>query len=900
MNLDLSRNRLKEISPDVFPNLPNMECLNLNYNLLSKVDKGFARFPSLSRLGLLGNLITSIPFFVLKMPALTHLELEWDAVAQTITHPPGAVIPQPNNFTLDLTQLKSRFKSYSLRYKVTLTPATEMSLYFYLEHSISGQLDSSSSFRGCLFAAKNSFPGVLQALLNRLGPCPSQDLIASIVGVAIEGRPPSVLPGLVKKFEELPSECFGEYGNPASLTIKMAGYDPALIKSLASAQVNLHGKDRRGNTLLHCLLTEGVMLQSSTIESLVCPWKGSGDTFPLEARNLKGDTALLAAARGQLRQQIKTAMTFHRELQMRGVQGFDWNAEDREASQTVLHLLCYEPSLLLLTELQNITEVDPIVLDDHMKTPISYIPKIFVTSRKLVLKWELGTILSRWTRTGKVGERRLVPIFKDAPKVLDSPTGEQPPITDGRSGGNPPTVFDKVEDPSSGRGNINIMNSTCWDKGEPMSSSRRSLLGDMPKPHPHLVPNISSIGSKKTLHLRPRSGSLFGKNFDFSTPDPDKRNSALGILPFKPTSKFNQSPDGDLSGRKINTLFKTQIPRKAFVTPTGSKERKVVLFGNSNPNLKAFPEREGIVLNQTLVNRFASLQKIGNSILGLSTSQKAGGLVANKLSLRLQTHSRMGSSTSVTSDTDGFTQQLFSTVNTQLVNLEQMLTKLSQPMPIHELTFGIGQLSKQHLNLFKVASIWQKLKHGATLKSDSEAENQIVHLMVGLFPKIASLLVKLITRGRYQESSLLYQLTNVHLRAVQAFHRKSHAMLVGYLQDLLKTLKSESVWNTSSGFPLAKEYDHDRDLRAVERQSRAQVLSRNFARDGMLDLWEHKTHGGVKRAAPLKKMLSLKISKSLQRPSMPLDWLTSQLATQKATELSATSKSRGIASQISM
>ena len=905
--LDMSRNKLKEISPEVYPNLPNLESLNLNYNVLSKVDRGLTRLPALSSLGIAGNYISSIPYFLLTIPKLKHVELEWDAIADSILQIPSSVIPQIMSPTLDLTKLRSKFKSFCLRYKVNLTPTTELSLYYHIEHSISSQLDMVSTMKGCLCAAKNSFPGTLLALLSRLGPCPPQEAIVSIIGAAIEGRPPNVLPKLVKKLEELPAECFGESANPVVLTLRMAAYDATLIRALASEQVDLLAKDRRGNTLLHCLMAETPMLQTSTLEALVLPWLCSKTPFPFNIRNNRGDTALLVAARGQLRQQIKTAAAFSRDLAVRGVPAFDWNAEDRDLNQTVLHLLCHEPSLLLLTEIQNLVSFDPIVVDASLRTPVCYIPKIFVTSRKLVLKWELQALFMKWTRASK--PTRVAPLFKKTPEGWDSEAIEQPQITDGRSAPHPGTVIEKLDDPSSGRGNINILNSTL-EKGL-KSSSRRSLFLELPKPKSGLGNDPLTIGAKRALHLRPRSSSLLGRTQDSVESRDSSQSKPCLVLNTKkqihPT--YIEEPptkpvfDPTMSGRRHAPIFKTQVAKQSLLTPTHGKDRFKDEFGSSQFSIQQQQQnpRDGIVLNQSLVNRFASLQKIGNSVFGMTSSQKTLKLVANKLSLRnCGKHARGTSLQQEPSDKEGFSNRTYELVKKKLDDLSQLVSEINGPKFIRELQALILQLGRVIFETMKLATIWQNLKHGATLRADSEEEAYINQRLVSIFPELGSLLARLVTRGRYEEVACMHQVIKVYLKSMQAFNRKSHSQFSNYVQNLLRTLKTESVWNTNSGFPLAKEFDMDREIRPLERQSRALVLSRTLAREGTVGLWEYLHLGNLRRTAPTKKILSIKISKSLQRPSVPLDWLSSQLAVQKANELSATSKSRGIASQISM
>ncbi len=74
---------------------------------------------------------------------------------------------------------------------------------------------------------------------------------------------------------------------------------------------------------------------------------------------------------------------------------FDFGSVDESNHFTVLHYICKSPSLVLLMDLCQHVTADPLALNDHLLVCQQYIPKIYVTSRKLVLQWEKFSFLSR-------------------------------------------------------------------------------------------------------------------------------------------------------------------------------------------------------------------------------------------------------------------------------------------------------------------------------------------------------------------------------------------------------------------------------------------------------------------------------------------------------------------------
>lgn len=70
---------------------------------------------------------------------------------------------------------------------------------------------------------------------------------------------------------------------------------------------------------------------------------------------------------------------------------FDFSCKEKGTEKSVLHLICKEPSLLLLAEMFLGTSTNPLSLDLQLKIPSQYVPKIYVSSRKLLFTWEKRT-----------------------------------------------------------------------------------------------------------------------------------------------------------------------------------------------------------------------------------------------------------------------------------------------------------------------------------------------------------------------------------------------------------------------------------------------------------------------------------------------------------------------------
>ncbi len=94
----LINNKIAIIDPRFFDNLENLEDLDLKFNNLSDVPPAIEHLTKLNRLGLTGNLISTIPCFLSKMHSLETVLHEWPALIKPEIVPPEASI---KDLTLD-------------------------------------------------------------------------------------------------------------------------------------------------------------------------------------------------------------------------------------------------------------------------------------------------------------------------------------------------------------------------------------------------------------------------------------------------------------------------------------------------------------------------------------------------------------------------------------------------------------------------------------------------------------------------------------------------------------------------------------------------------------------------------------------------------------------------------
>ena len=116
-------------------------------------------------------------------------------------------------------------------------------------------------------------------------------------------------------------------------------------------------------------------------------------------KNKDGRTPLLLAAKNNQRHALKYASQWNNGLyndnkvKMGLLRLFDFGAIEENTGFSVLHYVTQNPSLALLMEMSIHPSCDPLVLDNDFKVCHQYIPKIYVTSKKLVRKWEKDRFL---------------------------------------------------------------------------------------------------------------------------------------------------------------------------------------------------------------------------------------------------------------------------------------------------------------------------------------------------------------------------------------------------------------------------------------------------------------------------------------------------------------------------
>lgn len=80
LRVSLVNNKIATIDPRFFENLSTIEDLDLKFNNLSDVPVGIEYLAKLKRLGLTGNMLTTLPCFLSKIPSLETVLHEWPAL----------------------------------------------------------------------------------------------------------------------------------------------------------------------------------------------------------------------------------------------------------------------------------------------------------------------------------------------------------------------------------------------------------------------------------------------------------------------------------------------------------------------------------------------------------------------------------------------------------------------------------------------------------------------------------------------------------------------------------------------------------------------------------------------------------------------------------------------------
>lgn len=107
-------------------------------------------------------------------------------------------------------------------------------------------------------------------------------------------------------------------------------------------------------------------------------------------RDQDGLTSILTAARRNDKLAVRFAIQWNRKIREGREKGFtfDTNAYTIHDNFTALHYSCSGPSLNMINDLLMDPSTNPFSLDIKLKLPSYYVPKQYLTSKKLIVKYE--------------------------------------------------------------------------------------------------------------------------------------------------------------------------------------------------------------------------------------------------------------------------------------------------------------------------------------------------------------------------------------------------------------------------------------------------------------------------------------------------------------------------------
>lgn len=174
-----------------------------------------------------------------------------------------------------------------------------------------------------------------------------------------------------------------------------------MLKSLLKRGMEVNAQDDKGNTLLHRLFSSFSQYYTTyyqTLDLLLASGYANLTRTNPNSKNLDGLSPLLLAAKNLQRHAIKYASQWNANHsascgKTKASRLFDFGSVDEANHFSVLHYVCKCPSLVLLMDLCQHASADPLGVNEHLLVCHQYIPKIYVTSRKLVLQWEKSSFL---------------------------------------------------------------------------------------------------------------------------------------------------------------------------------------------------------------------------------------------------------------------------------------------------------------------------------------------------------------------------------------------------------------------------------------------------------------------------------------------------------------------------
>lgn len=172
----------------------------------------------------------------------------------------------------------------------------------------------------------------------------------------------------------------------------------------------LESKNHLGQTLMHLIFEKP--FRFSIYFHRIVDFLLSNGVNPNSLNSLQ-ETPLITAARNSQRQCISYAFDWNSKVTLYNqnkkkqmdedekFKPFDFNCQDPVTGFSMMHFIALDPSLILISDLIKADLVDPLLLDNRHKLALAYIPKMYLSSKKILLGYFTQCLQSHLNGTFK-------------------------------------------------------------------------------------------------------------------------------------------------------------------------------------------------------------------------------------------------------------------------------------------------------------------------------------------------------------------------------------------------------------------------------------------------------------------------------------------------------------------
>lgn len=393
-SLSLKNNRIKEISNEALLNLKKLKVLNLNFNPLARLPDGIVQLSNLNFLGILGTDMTHIPRVISQIPSLTEVQHEW-----AVCIDPNLVMKLSENN--DQSFLKDSFLDLKVIraffYNKTLV-ALSFIEYMVLEGR-SLDLILQNGLQILLFSIRNNLKGFLKYVFD-IDLFHLKAEVSKIIQVIIFSMDLSrieILKILDQFIKTNNPSVFGNNQNMFTLAFHHSKADHLILSKMIEAGFDPDSEDFEGNTCLHFIF--------KNYSEYKFNFNKSGDAL-LEhgadpnKKNKKGMTPLMLALYFKEKRALTDSIEWNKKARQNKPSidqlqracsfsiPFDLKLENTMTGETLLHYACKIPSLLSIISLIEEGSVDPLGLNNDLKTARQLLPISHSMSNKILLMAE--------------------------------------------------------------------------------------------------------------------------------------------------------------------------------------------------------------------------------------------------------------------------------------------------------------------------------------------------------------------------------------------------------------------------------------------------------------------------------------------------------------------------------